>query len=67
MDIRKLLMNRILSDKRVHNSLKLGILNPIFKKKGSHKDSQNYRGITITPVLTRLLEVILKIESNLSY
>ena len=60
MDVLKLLMNRILLDKSVPNSLKQGILNPIFKNKGSHKDSQNYRGITITPVLTRLLEVILK-------
>ena len=60
MDLLKSLMNRILLDKSVPNSLKLGILNPIFKNKGSRKDSQNYRGITITPVLTRLLEVILK-------
>ena len=67
MDILKLLMNLILLDKNAPNSLKLGIPNPIFKNKGSHKDSQNYRGITITPVLTRLLEVILKKESNLSY
>ena len=47
-------------DKSVPNSLKLGILNPILKNKGNHKDSKNYCEITITPVLTRLLEVILK-------
>ena len=58
MDVVKLLMNCILFERNAPESLKLGILNPIFKNKGSHKDSQNYRGIT--PVLTRLLEVILK-------
>ena len=36
------------------------MLNPIFKNKGSSKVSQNYRGITITPVLTKILETILK-------
>ena len=36
------------------------MLIPIFKNKGSSKDSQNYRGITITPVLTKILETILK-------
>ncbi|MCG8048991.1 MAG: reverse transcriptase domain-containing protein [Candidatus Thiodiazotropha endolucinida] len=48
--------------------MKLGILNPIFKNKGSNNNSTNYRGITITPVLTRLLETILKsrIESTLA-
>ena len=38
MDILKLLMNRILLDKSVPTSLKLGILNPIFKNKGNYKD-----------------------------
>lgn len=38
----------------------MGILIPIFKNKCSNRDSQNYRGITITPVLTRLIETVLK-------
>lgn len=60
LDIIKLLLNQILLVKDVPASMKLGILNPIFKNKGSRKDSKNYRGITITPVLTRLLEAVLK-------
>lgn len=42
------------------NSLKLGLLTPIFKKKGSNLDAKNYRGITILPILSKLLECILR-------
>lgn len=54
------IMNTILLSRNVQNILKIGILNPIFKNKGSINDSVNYRGITITPTLTRLLEAVLK-------
>ena len=43
------LINNILFNKEIPSSMKLGILNPIFKNKGNCKESQNYRGITITP------------------
>ena len=54
------LINNILFNKEIPSSMKLGILHPIFKNKGNCKESQNYRGITITPVLNRLLEAVLK-------
>ena len=41
-------------------SLKLGLLTPIFKKKGSSTDAKNYRGITVLPILSKLLEGILR-------
>ena len=41
-------------------SLKLGLLTPIFKKKGPNTDAGNYRGITILPILSKLLESILR-------
>ena len=47
--------------------MKLGVLNPIFKNKGNSKDSQNHRGITITPVLTKILETILKARIQLIF
>ena len=40
--------------------LKLGLLTPIFKKKGSNTDAKNYRGITVLPILSQLLESILR-------
>ena len=60
LDTIKILINNILLAKSVPGSLKLGVLNPIFKNKGNHRDSQNYHGITIKPVLTRLIEAVLK-------
>lgn len=60
----KTLINDILLSHEVPINMKLGILNPIFKNKGSCRESQNYRGITITPVLTRILEATLKARIN---
>ena len=64
LDIIKKLINDILLNHEVPISMKLGILNPIYKNKGSCRESQNYRGITITPVLTRILEATLKARIN---
>ena len=41
-------------------SLKLGLLTPILRKKGSYTDAKNYRGNTILPILSKLLESILR-------
>ena len=41
-------------------SLKVGLLTPIFKKNGSNTDAKNYRGITVLPILSKLLESILR-------
>ena len=60
LDTIKILINNILLVKSVPGSLKLGVLNPIFKNKGSHRESQNHRGITITPVVIRLIEAVLR-------
>ena len=45
-------------------SLKVGILTPIFKNKGEITNSKNYRGITITPTISKLIETILKLRVN---
>ena len=66
MDIIKTLINDILFCKEVPVNLKLGVLNPIFKNKGNYKESQNYRDITITPVLTRILEATLRARIKLT-
>ena len=38
----------------------LGTLTPVFKKKGQKCESRNYRGITVLPVLGKLLELIIR-------
>ena len=64
LDAIKTLINDILLNHDVPINMKLGILNPIFKNKGSCRESPNYRGITITPVLTGILEATMKARIN---
>ena len=54
------LLNGIFHVGELQSSLKLGLLTPVFKKKGSNLDSKNYRGITILPILSKLLECFLR-------
>ena len=44
----------------IPNLLKIGTLFPVFKKKGDIKNSRNYRGITITPTYSKIIEKIIK-------
>ena len=56
-------INYIVSSKHVSALLKEGIVTPIFKK-GDDTDPGNYRGITVTPVLLKILEHILSKRHN---
>ena len=40
--------------------MKLGVLAPVFKRKGSNLDAKNYRGIAITPTISKILESVLR-------
>ena len=44
----------------VPDSLKNGLLTPIFKNKGSRLDAKYYRGITVLPVFCKLIDSINK-------
>ena len=55
-----LLVNSIFQLGRLTNVLKIGALTPIFKKKGSSTEAKNYRGITMLPIVTKIIEVILR-------
>ncbi|CAC5360674.1 unnamed protein product [Mytilus coruscus] len=44
--------------------LKIGTLFPVFKNKGDIKNAKNYRGITITPTYSKIIENILKGREN---
>ncbi|MCG8032572.1 MAG: reverse transcriptase family protein, partial [Candidatus Thiodiazotropha taylori] len=59
-----ILLNKMLQLGTVPDSLKLGILTPVFKKKGSNLDSKNYRGITVNPTVTKVLETVLRERIN---
>ena len=52
------IINTILKDRQIPSCLKIGILTPIFKK-GTPDNPSNYRGISITPVILKVLEQIL--------
>ena len=39
---------------------RLGILTPVYKRKGLNTEAKNYRGITILPVITKVLEAVLR-------
>ena len=56
-------LNYLISAKKVSAVLKEGTLTPIFKK-GDTSDPGNYRGITVTPVLLKVLEHILNTRHN---
>ena len=45
---------------RVPDCMKLGVLTPVFKRKGSNLDAKNYRGKTITPTIAKILESVLR-------
>ena len=54
------LINLTFEHYSVPDLLKVGTLTPIYKNKGLMTESKNYRGITITPTLSKIIETILK-------
>lgn len=54
------LLNEMLVLGKVPDSMKLGLVSPVFKKKGTNLDARNYRGITVTPAITKILESVLR-------
>ena len=56
-----LLFNSMLKHAFVPRQFQLGFIVPIIKnQQGNHSDTSNYRGITISPIISKLLEHILK-------
>jgi hypothetical protein len=50
--------------RHIPDSLKIGTLFPVFKNKGDIKSAKNYRGITVTPTFSKIMEKIIKIREN---
>ena len=55
-----MLINQIFEYQKIPEMLKTGLLTPIYKNKGDGKDSKNYRGITVLPILLKVIEFILR-------
>ena len=54
------IINQLFTFGKIPESLKLGVLTPVYKRKGSNTEAKNYRGITILPVITKILEAVLR-------
>ena len=46
----------------VPDLLKAGLLSPVFKNKGNKNVSNNYRGITVLPVVNKIVEAVIKVR-----
>jgi hypothetical protein len=53
------IFNQILKNKTIPDIFKTGILTPVLKKLKDATQMDNYRGITVTPVITKLFEYVL--------
>ncbi|MEW8090529.1 MAG: reverse transcriptase domain-containing protein [Candidatus Thiodiazotropha endolucinida] len=53
------IFNQIIFEKQVPSAFKSGILTPVLKKSKDPTNMDNYRGITVTPVLGKLFECVL--------
>jgi hypothetical protein len=60
MEKLRLLTNEIFRQGRVPETLKAGLLTPIFKNKGLKTQVTNYKGITVLPVISKIVELIIK-------
>ena len=54
------IMNSLFSIGSIPDSLKAGVLTPVYNRKGLSTDAKNYRGITILPKITNILETVIK-------
>jgi hypothetical protein len=64
-DMEKLLLlitNEIFRQGRVPETLKAGLLTTIFKNKGLKTQTTNYRGIAVLPVISKIVEAIIKVR-----
>jgi hypothetical protein len=54
------ILNHILRSCTIPETLKLGILTPVYKNKKSKMDPFNFRGITLTAAMGKVLEILLQ-------
>ena len=59
-----LFINIIFECGEIPEILKMGLLSPVYKKKGTNQQASNYRGITVLPVISKIIETIIKNRSQ---
>ena len=48
----------------ISESLKMGLLTAVFKNNGTRQQAINYRGITVLPVIGKIVETVIKCRTN---
>ena len=59
-----LFINIIFECGEIPEILKMGLLSPVYKKKGTKQQASNYRGITVLPMISKIIETIIKNKSQ---
>jgi hypothetical protein len=60
MEVLILFINSIFEYGEIPEILKMGLLSPVYKNKGTKQQASNYRGITVLPVISKIIETIIK-------
>ena len=60
------IFNASMKCKEIPTAWKNAIITPIFKQKGSKKNPENYRSVSLTSVVSKLMETFVR-ESLLEY
>lgn len=58
------LLNKMFEWGKVLDNLKTGLVFPVYKNKGNLTDSRFYRGITVTPIYSKIIEKVIKNREN---
>jgi len=59
-----MLIGEIFERGGIPESLKMGLLTPIFENKGTKQQAVNYRGITVLPVIGKIIETTCIIKNR---
>lgn len=53
------IITKILTNEIIPEQLKVGIITPVYKNKGNPKEPDNYRRITVTSIVGKILEMVM--------
>lgn len=59
-ELLRTMINNIFMNGKIPETLKMGLLRPVFKNKGTKQQAIYYRGITVLPVISKIIETIIK-------